>query len=77
MVSKTRYIIRHRLGHFINLRYEPVKEIDKAARFGTEEEANHFYRDSHYKAVDPENYTVLPMKITYELESVEYENSES
>lgn len=78
MIQKTRYIIQHKSGHFINLHYEPIKpeHFDRAARFNTEEEANHFYRDSHYRAPDPQNYRAVPMTITYELE-VHHEQGEA
>jgi hypothetical protein len=67
LIVKTKYIIQHRAGHYINLHYDPIKEFNRAARFESIEEANHFYRDSYYKVDDPENYFVVPIKISYEL----------
>lgn len=69
MVQKTRYIIRHMSGNFINLHYEIAKDIDKATYFYTKEEAEHFFKNSYYKTDKPDDYEVVPMRITYELES--------
>jgi hypothetical protein len=74
MLTKTRYIIQHISGKFITLRYEFVTDLDKAARFQTPEEAEHFYKESYYKADRPEEYHVVPIKITYEMESVSHAN---
>jgi hypothetical protein len=68
MQVKRRYIIQHDCGKFINLHYEFVTDIDKAARFSSQEEAEHFFKESYYKADKPEEYRAVPMKITYELE---------
>jgi hypothetical protein len=43
-------------------------------RFGTIEEADYFFRESYYRTDNPENYKVVPMKITYELETEVEEN---
>lgn len=66
-MQKRRYIIQHDCGKFINAHYE-FTDIDKAVRFSSEEDAKHFYKESYYKADRPEEYHVVPIKITYELE---------
>lgn len=71
-ISDTKFIIQHVEGHFINLKYEPVKDFKSAFRFYTEEEATHFITTSYYKTSHPELYHIVPIKITYELESVEH-----
>lgn len=77
-ISEIKYIIQHVEGHFINLKYEPVKDFKGAFRFYTEEEALHFITTSHYRTSNPELYHIVPVKITYELEEAsherEYEN---
>jgi hypothetical protein len=67
MLSKTRYIIQHVSGKFINLHYEYVTSIDKAARFGSVEEAEYYFKESYYRTDKPDQYEVVPMTITYEL----------
>ncbi|MFB0847298.1 hypothetical protein [Paenibacillus oleatilyticus] len=76
MVIKRKYAIEHKDGYFITARHEPTYDEDKAARFHTVGEANHFYKESHYRVSDPENYTVVPIKITYERD-VDHANTES
>lgn len=70
-ITQIKYIIQHVEGYFINLKYEAVKDFKHAYRFYTEEDAIQFMTNSYYRTTSPELYHIVPIKITYELESVE------
>jgi hypothetical protein len=76
MKVKRRYILQRIDGALMTIRLEIAKDIDTAARFHTEEDVQNFLF-GHHGPSDPENYRAVPMKITYELESVEHANTES
>lgn len=70
-ITQIKYVIQHFEGYFINLKYEAVKDFKHAYRFFSEEEALQFLTQSYYKTTNPELYHIVPIKITYELESAQ------
>lgn len=67
MVIKYRYVPRHKNGHFINIYSEPTEDFMKAAHFSREDDLN-IWILGRYGPDDPQNFHVVPVKVTYELE---------
>ena len=71
METALRIIVKRNDNVFVNLRYEPVDSIRKAARFNSMEDYNTFLT-GHYAPKNPEIYSPQFLRITYE----ECENDE-
>lgn len=65
METALRIIVKRNDNVFVNLRYEPVDSIRKAARFTCMEDYNTFLT-GHYAPKNPEIYSPQLLKITYE-----------
>jgi hypothetical protein len=65
MESKVRVVIRRTDGVYVNLKFEPVKNLSGAARFYDIDEYEHFMQ-GHYKPPDASLYKPQRIKITYE-----------
>lgn len=71
MVTKRRLALRHSDGRYLSWspnNYPLTPHEDEARRFYKAEEIAHFLSDSHYKPDNPEEYEIVTLKITYELE---------
>jgi hypothetical protein len=64
METVRRIIIKHIDGHPVNLRYEPVQSLSRAARFPTIEDYQTFIT-GHYKPPDTSKYEPKTIEITY------------
>lgn len=62
---KKRFVLRRIDGVYVNLRYEPVKSLSKAARFMDVEEYERFIT-GYYKPSDPSLYKLQAIRITYQ-----------
>jgi hypothetical protein len=65
MESKIRIALRRTDGAYVNLHYEPVKSLSRAARFTDIEEYRAFL-SGYYKPPDAALYVPQFFKITYE-----------
>ncbi|MNN43065.1 hypothetical protein D3C81_1572810 [compost metagenome] len=68
--ERIRYVIRHKDGHFINIRCEPTHDFMKVDRWVTEDDVQAFLH-GYYAPPEPDNYYAVPVKVTYELETEE------
>jgi hypothetical protein len=65
MEIKERIVIRRTDGVYVNLKYEPVKDLSRATRFVDIEEYNNFIT-GYYKPPDASQYKPQTIRITYE-----------
>lgn len=65
MEIKERIVIRRLDGIYVNLKYEPVKDLSRAARFMDVEEYEHFI-NGYYKPPDKSMYKPQKIRIQYE-----------
>lgn len=65
MENVTKVIVKRSDGAFVDLHYQPVTSIRKAARFNTIEDYNTFLT-GHYAPKNPEDYKPQLISITYE-----------
>lgn len=65
--TRTRYIIQHVDGAYVDVHFNKYRDFMKATRFNSEEEI-YFFLTGYYKPDRPEDYHAVPIKITYELE---------
>ena len=63
--SKIRVVIRRTDGVYVNLKYEPVKDLSRAARFMDIDEYEHFI-NGYYKPPDKSMYKPQKIRIQYE-----------
>ena len=71
MRVKHRLALRHNDGRYLSWspsNYPLTPHEDEARRFYKAEEIAHFLSDSHYRPADPDEYEIVTLKITYELE---------
>lgn len=64
---KHRIIMKHINGTPVNHRYEPVRDLSRAVRFGTIEEYTNFI-EGYYRPSDASQYMPQKIRITYEEE---------
>ena len=67
MVSeyKIRVVMRRTDGVYVNIKYEPVEDLSRAARFMDMEEYEHFI-NGYYKPPDKSMYMPQKIRIQYE-----------
>lgn len=76
MVTKRRLALRHNDGRYLSWspnNYPLTPHEDEARRFYKPEDIASFLSDSHYKPDNPDEYEIVTLKITYELEATEDE----
>lgn len=66
--ERTRFIPQHKNGHFIDIYSQPVTDFMKAVRFNYEEDLEKFLL-GRYGPDDPQNFRIVKVKVTYELET--------
>jgi len=74
MEVKNRYVLRHESGLFLSWSPDSMphtKKLSQARRFYSVEEISNFLENSFYKPDRPEEYEIVNLKITYELEEIE------
>lgn len=64
MEIKHRIIMKHIDGYPVNIRYEPVDSLSKAARFPTIEDYERFI-NGYYKPPDASQYVPQVIEISY------------
>lgn len=60
-----RFVIRRADGAYVDIKFDTVKTMRQAARFGTIEEYNTFM-NGYYRPADPDKYYPQPITVTYE-----------
>lgn len=65
METVERWVLKRSDGALMNWKYEPVKNIRAAARFDGPELFEQLM-NGHHKPINPSDYYIQPIKITYE-----------
>lgn len=65
MESKVRYALRRIDGVYVNIKYEPVRDLSRAARFVDIEDYEQFI-NGYYKPPDASQYVPQKIRISYE-----------
>lgn len=73
MQERIRYIPQHIDGHFITVRCERTTDYTTAVRFNHEADLHNFL-NGQFGPEQPEKFSVVHLKITYELEVSEDES---
>lgn len=70
--ERLRFIPQHKTGHFVDVHSQPVEDFMKAVRF-TREDDLEVWILGRYGPEDPQNFRVVTMKVTYEVEDNNHE----
>jgi len=70
-ISVTYYFLLRNDGYPVDVRFNPVETLNKANRFSSYKDAYYFLNDGHYRANDPENYTIEIMTTSYKRGEIE------
>lgn len=76
MEIKTRLILRHDSGLYLSWdrdHFPHTPKLSEARRFDTVERVSDFLANSFYRPERPDEYEIVTIKITYELEVEEVE----
>lgn len=68
--TRTKYVIRHKDGYYINVRLEPKDDFMRVDRWSSVDDIHDFLH-SHYAPEHPEDYEAVPINITYEVEELQ------
>lgn len=70
--ERLRFIPQHKKGHFVDVHSQPVEDFMKAVRFNREDDLEVWIL-GRYGPEDPQNFRVVTMKVTYEVEDINHE----